>query len=110
MDIEALLMEKVKQFEDVKRQLGEVSQKIGALTEQQRAIYNQGLEIKGSIDALLAVKAQAAKDLAGSETAKLTLPVGVKPIVAEAPVAPVAAAPAVPAEAPKAAPVALEVQ
>lgn len=96
MDIEALLMEKVKQFEDVKKQLADVSQRIGALTEQQRAIYNQGLEIKGSIDALLAVKQQAATDASKSETAKLILPEGVKPVVAEAPAAPVETAPATP--------------
>lgn len=93
MDIEALLVERIKRFEDIKNQIAEISKKIGGLTEQQRALYNQGLELKGGIDALLAIKADTEKALAQSQTAKLTLPEGVKPIVPEAaPVAEVAPA------------------
>lgn len=104
MDVQAKLLEKVKQFEDVKTQLGELSKKIGALTEQQRAVYNQGLEIKGAIDTLVAMQEEDAKALAASKTAGLTLPVGVKPVMAEP--APVEATPAAAPEAP----VTLEVQ
>lgn len=84
MDVNARLMEKLKQFEDTKTRLGELSKQIGALTEQQRAIYNQGLELKGAIDTLVGIQEEEAKKLAESKTAGLTLPVGVKPIVPEA--------------------------
>jgi len=85
MNIEAALMEKIKAFEDCKNQLASLSKQIGSLTEQQRAIYNRGLELKGSIDTLIALQQKEKEDLASSETAKLTLPAGVKPVINEAP-------------------------
>lgn len=85
MDIEATLLDNIKKFESIKTQIGDISTKIGGLTEQQRALYNQGLELKGRIDMLVELKAKEAEALAGSQTAKLTLPVGVKPVAAEAP-------------------------
>lgn len=112
MEVESILLERIKRFEDVKNQIADLTTKIGGLEEQRRAAYNKGLELKGSIDTLLEVKAKAAKEVEGSLTAKLTLPVGVKPIipaVEAAPVVNVSPAPAVAPEAPKA-PVTLEVQ
>lgn len=114
MDIEKELMEKIKRFEDVKNQIQDLQKKIGGLQEQQRAIYNRGLELKGQIDLLLELQNKEKEDLAKSKTAQLTLPVGVAPVIPEtnAPVAEVVAAPA---EAPKAeevapSPIPLEVQ
>lgn len=89
MDIEATITEKVRRFEDIKNQIAEIGRKIGGLTEQQRALYNQGLELKGGIETLLAIKEADAKALAASKTAQLTLPEGVKPVMPDAPVAPV---------------------
>lgn len=70
MDIEAKLMEKIKRFEDIKNQIADISKKIGGLTEQQRSLYNQGLELKGGIDALLSMKADEEK----AKTTGLILP------------------------------------
>lgn len=91
MNIENELMEKIKRFEDVKNQITDLQKKIGGLQEQQRAIYNKGLELKGQIDLLLQLQQQEKDDLAKSQTAKLTLPEGMKPIIPEsAPTAPAA--------------------
>lgn len=103
MEVESILLERIKRFEDVKNQIADLTTKIGGLEEQRRAVYNKGLELKGSIDTLLEVKAKAAKEVEGSLTAKLTLPVGVKPIipaVEAAPVVNVSPAPAIVPDAP----------
>ena len=83
MNIQSALQEKLKLFEQVKNHLGEIQTKMGALQEEQRSVYNKGLEIKGSIDTLLAIQAEEEKALKGSKTASLILPEGVKPIVAQ---------------------------
>lgn len=62
MDIEKTLIEKLKRFEDIKNQLGEIAKQIGGLQEQQRAIYNGGLELKGQIDMLMELRAKEAAD------------------------------------------------
>ena len=84
MDLEKALLDKIKRFEDVKNQIDQLNRQIGGLTEQRLALYNAGLELKGSIDALMELKAQEAKALEGSKTAGLTLPVGVRPVPAVA--------------------------
>jgi hypothetical protein len=111
MNIEGVLMERIKRFEDIKNQIAEVSKKIGGLTEQQRALYNQGLELKGSIDTLVELKAQENQKASESKTASLILPEGVKPVAAPE-AAPVEVANPVAQPAPEAAkqPVSLEVQ
>lgn len=100
MDIEKVLLDKIKRFEDVKNNIDRLNAQIGGLTEQRLALYNMGLEIKGSIEALQELKRQEAEALAGSKTAGLTLPAGVKPVIPDAPVAqeptPQAVSPAIP--------------
>ena len=86
MDIEKTLVEKIKRFDDMRKTLDELQKQIGGLQEQQRAIYNAGLELKGQIDILMELRKKEQEDLAKSETAKLILPEGVKPVVAEKPV------------------------
>ena len=83
MNIQSALQEKLKLFEQVKNHLGEIQTKMGALQEEQRSVYNKGLEIKGAIDTLLAIQAEEAKALKGSKTASLILPEGVKPVVSQ---------------------------
>lgn len=110
MNIEKELMEKIKRFEDVKNQINDLQKKIGGLQEQQRAIYNKGLELKGQIDLLVELQE---KEKADSPLSKLTLPdkslVGSdgKTPLAAAPVAQETASeagvPGLPVEAPKAA-------
>lgn len=92
MDIEKTLVEKVKRFEDIRKNLDELQKQIGGLQEQQRAVYNAGLELKGQIDMLIELKQKEAEALAKSNTAKLILPEGVKPVVPEETPAPVEAA------------------
>lgn len=110
MNIEKELMEKIKRFEDVKNQIQELQKQIGGLQEQQRAIYNKGLELKGQIDLLVELEAKEKAEAAASPLAKLTLPEkilvaldGKTPIAAisqdssekaDAPAMPVEAAPA----------------
>lgn len=84
MNMEDIITEKVKRFEDIKNQITALQQKIGALTEQQRALYNQGLELKGGIESLFQIKEAEAAKLATSKTAQLILPEGTKPIIPEA--------------------------
>ena len=84
MDLNKEITEKIRLFEQVKTNLGEVSKKIGALTEEQKAIYNQGLELKGAIDVLIALQQKEREDLAKSKTASLILPEGTKPVIPEA--------------------------
>ena len=77
MDIDNIVTEKIKRLEDIKNQLMTLSKQIGGLNEQQRALYNQGLELKGSIDGLMELKQ---KTLENSKTAGLILPVGTAPV------------------------------
>lgn len=83
MNIQNALQEKLKLFEQIKNHLGDIQTKMGALQEEQRSVYNKGLEIKGSIDTLLALQQEEAKALKESKTAGLILPEGVKPVVAQ---------------------------
>ena len=83
MDITEELQEKLKLFEQIKNHLGDLQSKMGALQEEQRAVYNKGLELKGAIDMLLALQAKEAEILKNSKTATLILPEGVKPVVAQ---------------------------
>lgn len=106
MNLEKELIEKVKLFEQIKNRLGELSKEIGAKTEEQRAVYNQGLELKGAIDILVALKQKEDADLKASRTASLILPEGVKPVVTQESSVP-AVESAIPAEV---APTVLEVQ
>jgi hypothetical protein len=94
MNLEKELIEKVKLFEQIKNKLGELSKEIGAKTEEQRAVYNQGLELKGAIDVLVALKQKEDADLKASKTASLILPEGVKPVI-NTPI------PAIPVDAPQ---------
>lgn len=91
--VDDILLEKVKKFEDFKKQLLDLNNKIGAMKEQQKAIYNEALVIKGAIDGLTEVKMKEDEKLKESKTAQLVLPEGVKPVVAET-AAPAAEAPA----------------
>ena len=99
MNIQSALQDKLKLFEQIKNHLGEIQTKMGALQEEQRSVYNKGLEIKGSIDTLLALQQQEAEALKASKTAGLILPEGVKPVVVDAP-AQESSAPAVEPEKP----------
>lgn len=83
MDIDALINEKIQKLQDLNRQMEGISKKIGALQEEGRALHGQALQIKGAIEGLAELKSKEDAKLAESLTAKLTLPVGVKPIVAE---------------------------
>jgi cell division septum initiation protein DivIVA len=85
MDIEKELQDKIARMTDINKQLMELQKKIGALQEEGKAVYNTGLQLKGAIDFLLQKQVEEKDALAKSATAKLTLPVGCKPIVAEAP-------------------------
>ena len=84
MNLDKEIFDKVKLFEQVKNHLGEIAKKMGALQEEQRATYNQGLELKGAIDILVALQQKEKEDLASSKTASLILPEGVKPVIPEA--------------------------
>lgn len=95
MSLQEKLVAKIQEFEAIKKDLTDISNQIGALSERQRGIYNHGLTVKGAIDALVEAQQDADAALATSKTAQLTLPVGVSPIVPEtAPVAPIAETPA----------------
>lgn len=95
MDIDGLINEKIQRLQDLNKQMREIADKVGALQEQGRALHQVALQVKGAIEGLAELKAKEEEKLAKSETAKLTLPEGVKPIVPEE-------TPAAPAEAPKA--------
>lgn len=113
MDINASITAKVAQFEDLKKQIIEINNQIGALQEQGRALHQAALEVRGGINALAQLKADE-MDVAEKAKAKAALILPDKTLVApdgktpiaksvEAPaaeVAPVAEAAAV--EAPKA--------
>lgn len=83
MDIEKTLVEKIKRFEDFKNQLDALQKQIGGLQEQQRVIYNAGLELKGQIDMLMELRAKEAADTKGLTLPDKTLvaPDGKTPIV-----------------------------
>lgn len=81
MDVEALLLEKIKFFESLKNQLQDLNKQVGALKEQQQALYNQALQVKGAIDSLIELK----EKMPASKTATLTLPEGVAPGQPEVP-------------------------
>jgi predicted RNase H-like nuclease (RuvC/YqgF family) len=83
MDINKELQERLKLFDQIRKHLEELQQKMGALQEEQKAVYNKGLELKGAIDMLLALQALEAETLKNSKTATLILPEGVKPVVAQ---------------------------
>jgi hypothetical protein len=83
MDIQAEINEKVKRLEDVNKQLFEINNKIGALQEEGKAIYNRGLELKGAVDALIQLQVKEREELKTSKTAGLILPEGVKPVLPE---------------------------
>lgn len=83
MNIQNELQEKLKLFEQIKNHLEDIQKKMGGLQEEQRSVYNKGLEIKGAIDVLLALQAKEAEALKASKTAGLILPEGVKPVVAQ---------------------------
>lgn len=88
MDIEKELQEHISRMGDVNKQLMEIQKKIGTLQEEGKAIYNKGLELKGAIDALVGLQMKEKAALEKSATAKLTLPVGCKPVITEEPEAP----------------------
>jgi hypothetical protein len=81
--IEDKILAKLKELNDVNSQLVDSNKRLGALQEEQRAVYNRGLSVKGAIDELVKLKDEFLKV---SKTAGLTLPVGVSP-VANQPVA-----------------------
>ena len=83
MDINKELQDKIAKMTDINKQLMEIQKKIGTLQEEGKAVYNAGLQLKGAIDFLLGKQAEEKAALAQSATAKLTLPVGCKPIIAE---------------------------
>lgn len=96
MTLDERITEKIKKFEDLKKQILDLNRQIGSLQEQGQAIHSQALEVRGALEALSAMKLEQDEALKNSETAKLILPEGVKPVVEE----PKAETPA--AEAPKA--------
>lgn len=119
MDIKAALNEKIKQFEDYKKQIMDLNRQIGSLQEQGQAIHMAAMAIKGGIDTLQGLLNEQDEE-AKKAKAALILPDktlvasdGKTPIakVEDAPAAPVAEAPKAetPAETPKA-PVVLEVK
>jgi hypothetical protein len=81
VDINTELQTKLKLFGQVRDHLGEIAKKMGALQEEQKAVYNNGLELKGAIEMLIALQEKEKADLANSKTAGLILPEGVKPII-----------------------------
>ena len=113
MDIQKEITEKVKLFDQVKNHLGEIAKKMGVLQEEQRAVYNQGLELKGAIDMLVALATKEREDQAKAAVSTLTLPdkslvaADGKTVIVEAPktvenaqeVAPAAVEPEKPVEA-----------
>lgn len=110
MDIKAKLDEKIKQFEDYKKQIMSLNQQIGAMQEQGQAIHMAAVEIRGGIDTLQKMLVEQEEE---TKKAKgLLLPD--KTLVAadgKTPIAPPVATPepVSAAETPKA-PVTLEVQ
>lgn len=86
MDIEKELQERISRMGDVNRQLIDIQKKIGTLQEEGKAICKKGLELKGAIDALVGLQMKEKAALDKSATAKLTLPIGVKPIIPEDPI------------------------
>jgi len=84
MDIQQLLDAKLARLKDLNGEMQKISSEIGALQEKGRALHNAALEVKGAIDGLLQVKLEQEKELKSSETAKLILPEGVKPVIPEA--------------------------
>ncbi len=109
MDVKKLINEKIQRMQDLNRQMGEISKKIGTLQEEGRALHSAALELRGGIESLAELDRQQDEELKKSETAKLILPEGVKPIVTETPASPAPDAPAPVVQAP-AAPITLEVQ
>lgn len=83
MDIQKLLDAKIARLQDLNTEMQKVSNEIGAAQEKGRALHNAALEIKGAIDGLLQLKVEQDKELKSSETAKLILPEGVKPVIPE---------------------------
>lgn len=83
MDIQKLLDVKIARLQDLNTEMQKVSNEIGAAQEKGRALHNAALEVKGAIDGLLQLKVEQDKELKSSETAKLILPEGVKPIIPE---------------------------
>lgn len=81
MDIQKELEAKIAQLQDINKQLQGIEKEIGTLQEKGRAIHNQGLQLKGAIDMLFQLKMKEEEALKNSETAKLILPEGVKPVV-----------------------------
>lgn len=102
MDIEKLINEKIQRLQDLNREMKSLNDQIGTLQEKGRAYHQQALVIKGGIEALAAAKIEQDEELKKSETAKLILPEGVKPIIGE--VAPSAESLAPTAELPKTTP------
>lgn len=87
MDMEARINEKIQKLQDLNKEMQKINNEIGALQEKGRAYHQQALTIKGGLDALVELKVAEEQQLKTSETAKLTLPEGVKPIIPEAPAA-----------------------
>lgn len=81
MDIKKEIEAKVAQLQDINKQLQEIEKQIGTLQEKGRAIHSQGLQIKGAVDMLLQLQMKEDEALKNSQTAKLILPEGVKPVV-----------------------------
>lgn len=53
---EAEIHEHIQRLQDLNKQMGEISKKIGALQEEGRALHSAALEIKGAIEALAKMK------------------------------------------------------
>lgn len=83
MDMEALITEKIAWLQDLNREMQKINNEIGALQEKGRAFHQQALTIKGALDVLADVKSKLEEEAKSSETAKLILPEGVKPIIPE---------------------------
>lgn len=69
MDIQATITEKIQRLQDLNRQMKEISDKIGALQEQGRALHNAALEVKGAVEALAGLQAKESE-----KAAQLILP------------------------------------
>lgn len=80
---EAEINEHIQKLQDLNKQMIGVSDKIGVLQEEGRALHGAALEVKGAIEALAKMKTKQDERLAKSKTAGLTLPEGVTPFVLE---------------------------
>lgn len=84
--INELITERIKRLEDIKQRVDALAKQIEAAQQQQRALYNVGLETKGSIEVLVEARdKEKAKAEQEAEKAKEVAAVGSIEVVTEVP-------------------------